>query len=399
MFVLRTGLQGNGKTLNTIKEVDAKAHAEGRVVYYCNVTGFNPGHPAIKADWRPFDTPDKWFELPANSIIVIDEAQTWFRIRSQGSKVPDYASRLEIMRKDGHELHAITQSPKLIDAHMRELCNMHIHYNRGFGGKVIKRWTFQKPEVSVNSNKLHFENGESTRIVIDKTYFGCYESVKEGTGHHMRFRPPQAMYVVGACLLIGAVLVYRLVDRYHDKVDPKASEPVAAAAAESLSPFQLPGGSGSSVVHVTTEQYIAERTPRIVGVPSSAPIYDELTKPVAFPKPSCYATKSDEIIANKRKTLRLGNRHGQLHGCGCLSQQGTRMDIPFEACMNMVENGSFDPTKPDFLPRADGGPDALRASGTPVAAPAVPAEKAEGIRFAQVPDTSRTSRTLLTDSH
>ena len=29
MFVLRTGLQGNGKTLNTIKEVDAKAAKEG----------------------------------------------------------------------------------------------------------------------------------------------------------------------------------------------------------------------------------------------------------------------------------------------------------------------------------------------------------------------------------
>ncbi|AWF61135.1 hypothetical protein [Pseudomonas aeruginosa] len=34
MFVLRTGLQGNSKTLNTIKEVDTKAAKEGRVVYY-----------------------------------------------------------------------------------------------------------------------------------------------------------------------------------------------------------------------------------------------------------------------------------------------------------------------------------------------------------------------------
>nr|WP_240666107.1 zonular occludens toxin domain-containing protein [Pseudomonas aeruginosa] len=43
MFVLRTGLQGNSKTLNTIKEVDTKAAKEGRVVYYHNIRGVQAG--------------------------------------------------------------------------------------------------------------------------------------------------------------------------------------------------------------------------------------------------------------------------------------------------------------------------------------------------------------------
>lgn len=368
MFVLRTGLQGNGKTLNTIKEVDSKAHSEGRTVYYCNITGFNVGHPAIKADWLPFDDPTKWYELPPNAIIVIDEAQTWFRVRSQGSKVPDYASRLEIMRKDGHEVHAITQSPKLIDTHMRELCNLHIHYNRGFGGKVIKRWVFQKPENTVNSNKLTFENGESSRVVIDKAYFGCYESVKEGTKHHMRFAPPKAMFVLIFVLLACAVLVYRLSDRLSTKTDPEPVPEASVDAADDPSSFQFPGGPGSTQMHLSREDYIAERTPRIEGVVSSAPIYDELTKPVSFPRASCYATKSEDAIARKRRTLRLGNRNGSLYGCSCFSQQATRMDIPFEACMDMVEQGAFDPTRPDFQQRADGGLDSLREAGTPAAA-------------------------------
>lgn len=34
MLVIRTGKPGHGKTLNTIREVDQKAHAEGRVVYF-----------------------------------------------------------------------------------------------------------------------------------------------------------------------------------------------------------------------------------------------------------------------------------------------------------------------------------------------------------------------------
>lgn len=63
MFTLRTGMQGGGKTLNTIKEVDTKAAKEGRTVYYHNIRGFNPDHPSIKATWIEFDNPKEWFNL------------------------------------------------------------------------------------------------------------------------------------------------------------------------------------------------------------------------------------------------------------------------------------------------------------------------------------------------
>lgn len=370
MFILRTGLQGHGKTLNAIKEIDQKAHREGRTVYYCNITGFKPDHPAIKATWVQFDDPTKWFELPPNAVIVIDEAQTWFRVRPQGSRVPDYASRLEIMRKDGHELHAITQSPKLIDAHMRELCNGHIHFYRPRGAAYGKRYHFEKPELSVNENKFVFPTGEDTRVQIDKTYFGCYESVKEGTEHHFKFRLPRAALVLGVCaLFIGGVgyYIYGRLSSFSEPVEAAAN--LATESASSV-PVSLP--QTTVIEHMSTEQYIANRTPRIAGVPSSAPMYDDLTKPVTFPRPSCYATKSEEIINKRRKSLKLGNRHGRLHGCACLSQQGSRMDIPFDACMDMVENGYFDDTKPDRLQGTGGGLDAPRAAGTPPVADAVP---------------------------
>ena len=366
MFVLRTGLQGNGKTLNTIKEVDLKAHAEGRTVYYCNITGFEPGHPVIKANWVPFDDPTKWYELPENAIIVIDEAQTWFRVRSTGSKVPEYASRLEIMRKAGHEVHAITQSPKLIDSHMRELCNMHIHYNRGNGGQVIKRWVFQKPELAVNSNQLTFANGEDTRIVIDKDYFGCYKSIADGAKHHFKFRVPRAALVLGFVALVIGGLGYYINGRLNSFTDA-AKAPVEEVQQQVEVSQAVPEQSG---FRQTTEQYIADRTPRLDGIPSSAPIYDELTRPVTFPRPSCYATQSETLINSRRKTLKLGNRHGRLHGCSCLSQQGTRMDIPFEACMNMVENGAFDHTRPDPQQRPAGDTGSLREPGAVAGVPA-----------------------------
>ncbi|AYC32970.1 zonular occludens toxin [Pseudomonas cavernae] len=303
----------------------------------------------------------------AQGDLRVDEGQTWFRVRHHGSKVPDYASRLEIMRKDGHELHVITQSPKLIDAHMRELCNGHVHFYRPRGAAYSKRYQFEKPELSVNENKYVFPSGEDTRVPMDSAYFGCYKSVKEGTKHHFKFRIPRAALVLGFVALVVGGIGYYLYGRLSG-FEKAAEQPVAAA------PVAVPAAAAapsSAVAHVTTEQYIAERTPRLAGVPSSAPIYDELTKPVTFPKPSCYATKSEDVIARKRKTLKLGNRHGRLYGCACFSQQATRMDVEFNACMDMVENGAFDNTKPDRQQRADGVTDSLREADTPAAASAV----------------------------
>lgn len=359
MFVLRTGLQGNGKTLNTIKEVDQKAYKEGRTVYYCNITGFKPDHPAITAEWIEFDYPERWFELPRNSIIVIDEAQTWFRVRPQGSKVPDYASRLEIMRKDGHELHAITQSPKLIDAHMRELCNCHIHYHRGNGGKFVKRWVFQKPELSVSS-KLEFADGESTRITIDSKYFGCYDSVKEGTEHHFKFRPPRAMYVLGLCVVLLLLAAWKIAGR----VSPDA-EPVAQVAPSSVpSKGVLAQQSPASLEPIGVAEYVASRTPRVPDLPSSAPVYDQLTQPVTFPKPFCVSTTDLDMLKRNSRRMAIGYDHdGNLAGCRCNSQQGTRVDVSFEFCMNVVTNGLFDDTKPDRQQVAGGDRGADGGSG------------------------------------
>ncbi|QIE91148.1 zonular occludens toxin domain-containing protein [Pseudomonas nitroreducens] len=359
MFVLRTGLQGHSKTLNTIKELDEKAAREGRKVYYCNITKFKPDHPAIKAEWVEFDTPEKWFELPANAMIVIDEAQTWFRTRPQGSKVPEYASRLEIMRKDGHELHCITQSPKLIDAHMRELCNSHIHYYRGGKGQVVKRWEFEKPELGVNGNKLEFENGQSSRMLIDKTYFGCYESVKEGTGHHFKFKAPKAMYVLIGCAVLLALGVGKIWWSRYAKHDEPVVEVAKPAEVKQGSPL---GAGPAPEQHASKAQYIADRLPRIPDVPSSAPIYDEITKPVAYPKPFCVSSRDDYFIQKNAKRMVTGYREGKLYGCRCNSQQGSRLDISFEACMAYVEYGVFDPAIPDRSAATAAGRDASAAS-------------------------------------
>lgn len=390
MFVLRTGLQGNGKTLNSIIEVDKLAAAQGRVVYYHNIREFKPDHPAITAEWIEFDNPHEWFKLPQNAIILIDEAQTFFRLRPQGSKVPEYASALETMRHQGHELHCITQNPGLIDAHFRKLCNSHIHYVRGHKGPVIKRWSFERVNMLVEKQN-DFSDGESTRLLIDKTYFGCYKSVSDGATHHFKFRPPRALLVLIACVIIIGGLSYRF---YTNRIAPTV--PVAETIAPESS-VPAVGSVSTGIIQrdqalpLTPEQYIDSRIPRIPDVPSSAPIYDDLTKPVSYPKPFCMSTSDESMVQRNTLKMTIGYKAGKLHGCRCNSQQGTRLDISFNGCMAYVEHGAFDPAKPDQMPMAGGvGAGASEARGATVQTPPEPSS----IQLTHIPDNSRMPRTF-----
>jgi len=348
MFVLRTGLQGNGKTLNTIKEVDAKAAKEGRPVYYHNIRGFDPNADVLEAVWQEFDDPQKWHELPQNAMIVIDEAQKFFRVRPAGSAVPAYASALETMRHSGHELHCITQNPGLIDTHFRKLCNSHIHYVRGHKGPVVKRWEFERVNMDVEK-KSDFSEGQATRVLLDKKYFGVYQSVADGSEHHMKFKPPRALFVLIICVLGIGYFGYGV---YERRIAPPTPTHEPAADARAATPAgspvtQQPPQEGPEPL--STEDYVSLRVPRIPDVPSSAPIYDEITRPVTYPQLSCLHTSDPDLLARNHKRFTLGHLDNKVYGCRCNTQQGTRAVVSFEACMAYVNEGAFDPAKPDRL--------------------------------------------------
>lgn len=341
MFVLRTGLQGNGKTLNTIKEVDTKAAKEGRVVYYHNIRGFNPDHEAIQAEWLEFDNPLLWHELPQNAMVVIDEAQTFFRVRPPTSAVPAYASALETMRHRGHELHCITQNPGLIDVHFRKLCNSHIHYVRGHKGKVVKRWEFERVNMDVEKRN-DFADGESTRVLLDKTYFGVYESVAEGSQHHMKFKPPRALFVLLACVLFIGFFGYKF---YQNRLAPQESTASEFSQVSDVQSSGLPLQSGVKKL-VTTEEYVELRVPRFSDVPSSAPIYDDLAAPVTYPKLYCLSTSDPNLVANRpAATVQDGI------SCQCYTQQTTKFHTTFDFCISAARDGYFDHAKPDRQPQ------------------------------------------------
>ncbi|MHA5740202.1 zonular occludens toxin domain-containing protein, partial [Pseudomonas aeruginosa] len=137
---------------------------------------------------------------------------------------------------------------------MRDLCNCHIHYFRGGGGPVVKRFEFQKVQMDVNK-KYAFPDGETTRITIDKTYFGCYKSVADGAEHHFKFKPPKALFVlvivVGVVGYLGYGVYERRIAAHEASIEPPAG-------VEAVMPQTAPQAASSADVApvLTAQEYL-----------------------------------------------------------------------------------------------------------------------------------------------
>src|SRR5690606_9888852 len=307
MLVIRTGKPGHGKTLNTIREVDQKAHAESRVVYFHNINGLKPEQ--LQAQWFEFEDPEKWFELPSDAVIVVDEAQGWFGARDPRARPPEHITRFETMRHQGHEVHLVTQDPRYLDVHLRRLCNSHIHYWRVFKSAPLLRFesevVLEKVEV-----KSSFKDADKKSLRLDKRYFGAYTSTN--AKHHFQTKVP-TKFLLALCVVIGAgILVYRAYERYNaEKAAPVASSGAPPGSMvdqvrDTVGAFIRPAASeGQQVGPVSVEQYLGRRVPRVQDLPASAPIYDGLTSPQTFPKPVCIYTTDSRLLARNRARMEI----------------------------------------------------------------------------------------------
>lgn len=377
-LTIRTGLPGNGKTLNAIKEIDTQAKSEDRPVYYHNVRDLQADK--LQASWFEFEDPHLWYELPANAIILIDEAQGFFPVRDVRKPVPEHCSRFETIRHGGHEMHLVTQDHHFLDVHVRRLCNHHVHFKRVFGSNKVLRTVWS--ECTDFSKKGNYKSGQTTAITLDKRFFGAYSSTQQGANHHFKVRLPIAAYVLMAVVAYLSYAGYQIYQRYNQVMEPQTASKTVPAESTQQSTGML-----SSVVQAVTPQldtkehvasareYMDKRKPRIESIPSSAPVYDDLTKPVSFPKTYCVATINQTLIDRNLKRMMVGEHEGQRTGCSCYTQQNTRVETSFEFCMAAVENGFFDPTIPDRnapgpgqLPQAQPQPEQL-AFNSPAAQP------------------------------
>lgn len=350
MLYIRTGKPGHGKTLNTIREVDQKAASEGRVVYFHNINGLKPEQ--LKASWFKFDEPEKWFELPQDAIIVVDEAQGWFGARDPRARPPEHITRFETMRHQGHEVHLVTQDPRYLDVHLRRLCNGHIHYWRVFKSQQLLRFesevVVEKVEV-----KSSFKDADKKTLRLDKKYFGVYTSTN--AKHHFQTKVPTKFLLALGVIFAASFLVYRAYERYEQgKMEaqaassaPQAETGVVDQVKSTVGSLINPAANQASKAPLSPEQYLALRQPRIPDIPSSAPLYDQLTEPKTYPRLSCVMSSDGNYIERNRRRYRVIEAGDRSFICECFTQQGTWHKTTFGFCKNMVEHGAFDPAIAD----------------------------------------------------
>jgi len=82
------------------------------------------------------------------------------------------------------------------------------------------------------------------------------------------------------------------------------------------------------------KDYVWKETPRVVGLPQTAPKYDALTVPTRVPVPAA--------------CLQVGSVHDRKSvSCKCYTQQGTPMAVDFNMCIEFARNGFFQDFDPD----------------------------------------------------
>ena len=348
MLYIRTGKPGHGKTLNTIKEVDSKASAEDRVVYYHNVTGLDT--TKLKANWYDFDEPEKWYELPSNSIIVIDEAQFWFGAADPRSEKPPHVVQFTLMRKEGFEVHLITQDPRLLHVDVRRIAHVHVHYWRVMKSQQLIRYE-NEGVIERVENHSSFKDADKSRVRIDKKMFDVYKS--SNAEHHFKFEPSKKLIISIIVIVTALFLVFRVYLKYSEGTDLVSSQSVTETVVQTggnLINSILPAGSVGSMAEQrqTVEQYLISQVPRIPDVPASAPVYDDLTKPVAYPKLFCISTTDPDLITKRHNEYYIRDA-----SCQCYTQQATKFHTTFEFCMSASRDGYFDHAKPDRQQKDD----------------------------------------------
>lgn len=314
---LVTGLPGNGKTLYTIDMVKQLSEKEGRPVYYHGIN-------ELALPWTPLEKQEDWPDVPAGSIVVLDEAQKAFRTRANGAAVPRHVAELETLRHRGITLFLITQHPMLIDNNARRLCGRHLHLVRKFGAQssVVHEWNAvrencDKPAGRKDSQKKDFK--------YPKSVYGLYKSAEV---HTVKRKIPRKVLMIIPCVLAAvAILGYVGYRKVYQPMQGE-SEEATAIKAGAKQPGQIAYGQGDGRVRsLTTAEYISSYTPRIPGLDYTAPVYDELTKPKRVPVPAACVTFKG--------------------GCNCYTQQGTRLAVGKDQCAQIVQTGFFMAFDPD----------------------------------------------------
>ncbi|PWU31376.1 transposase [Pseudomonas sp. RW407] len=320
MLKLATGRNGAGKTSNELWDFLYNKRYEGRPKFCTKVKGFEPEKHGVTL----IEDLTKWRELPAGALVFVDEVQDYLGARS-GREVPEWINEFAKHRHKGYDFIFTTPSPMMLDPFVRGLIGLHVHYSKPWNIKTFRRkWETVQPNPDSKQSKR-----ESSPEVVrtNLKVFEIYTSTEFDTH---KPRPPWKLIAVLVAALIaligGGSYAYYTMNHISDKPegDSVTSEVKSSDARVNPAPS---GGSVGAVVNNDAGSVVWSLEtvqPRIPGMPWTAPIYDQLTKPSDFPR-----------IAGCVKF--------QTGPCRCFTQQGTPISMAQAACLVNIKEGMFDP--------------------------------------------------------
>lgn len=316
MLNLITAVPGSGKTLFLLKTVSEVAKKDDRQVYYSGIPLTDQGKEVL--GWIELDDPEKWHELPAGAIIVIDECQRVFPPRRTGTNIPKHVSMFETHRHHGFDVWLITQAPRLMDSHIRQLVNKHYHLKRMFGGKIAALLSWDCCEELPNTTGASARCIDKKKFHYPREVFGWYKSAEL---HTHKLQLPRKLLLTLALLVIAPIAVYTSVAYVRDLGKPVEKKSVQVGQVSQSRDASAPASSAVQAKPMTPVEFQQTTIPLDPARPETAPRYDHLNTPTAMPAVS-------GCIKSATK-------------CTCYTDQATVIKVPLNRCEEIIADGHF----------------------------------------------------------
>jgi hypothetical protein len=337
---LFTGLPGAGKTACLVHEIQKlRESSPDRPIFQMGINGLREG----LAHTLTMEQLQNWREeLPPGSIVCLDECQEDHLMPLDKGLPKPWVKAISKVRHDGCDFLLTTQHPSLMSAYVRKLVDQHVHCVRKWNTNLVIRYTWgrcmDQPERPSQQKSATEEIGTLPAAVFD--------DYKSAQLHNMKRKIPRKLYFFVAMVIGAAVLIPTALYFVFGLKDP-AKVQAATHVDQGVDALDRMGHSSSTEAEtLRTQDYAKWQRPRIEGIPWSAPMFDGL-QVQAQPRVFCAAMETGD--------------------CHCMTEQGTRYEMPVKLCRQIVHDGLYNPFQSADRAEAGRGQTSQAAAGTPQA--------------------------------
>ncbi len=309
MIYIVTAVPRTGKTLFALDKLCEGEFSE-RKKYYHHIDG-------LMLPYAPIGNIEKWQDMEHGSVLVVDEAHKYF-YKTDGRKAPPkFIQDLDEHGHYGFDIILITQCPTDLNTFVRNRVSRHYHLSRPISN-AEKCTVFVWSEYNENYKKgTEQARAESFEYLYNKKFYNLYKSASI---HTVKRYVPKKLKRYVAYLVLSLVLMGVALSQVSFFKGKNEDTIVTNNEVKNIDNNKIASEITESVVK-RLDNYLAQHTPIISGLPDSAPIYSDVKKPVSYPRLNCISSATR---------------------CSCYTQQASLVIIPEQQCRDIVENGYFD---------------------------------------------------------